>query len=77
MSEKAKEFRVEFSLTVNLGNYNSARIGCALDDCVEPGEEFETKFDQVYQRVRHKVRSALADLTHEVRTVTNEGAQNG
>lgn len=70
MSGNSKEIRVEFSLTVNLGNYNSAKLGCMLEDELLPGEDFDEKFDQVYAKIRGKVRKELTYLTHEVKTIT-------
>lgn len=72
MSANSKELRVEFSLTVNLGNFNSAKLGCVLTDSIEKDEEFEDKFDQIYGRIRTKVRKELAMLTHKVEDVVEE-----
>jgi len=73
MSTKPKEIRVEFSLTVNLGNFNSAKLGCILEDVIEPGEEFETKFDNIYGMIRKKVRKELGILSTKVKEVSTTG----
>ena len=74
MSTNPKELRVEFSLTVNLGDFNSAKLGCMLTDTLEVGEEFEEKFDQIYSRIRNKVRKELVNLTHSSHTLGEDNA---
>jgi hypothetical protein len=73
MSTKPKEICVQFSLTVNLGNWNSAKLGCTLSDVIEPGEEFETKFDEVYRMIRKKVREELGRLSSSVKDASPTG----
>ena len=51
---------VQFSLTVNLGDWNSAKLGCAMEDVIESPDEFEIKFDHIYKRLREKVIKELA-----------------
>ena len=76
MSTKPKEIRVEFSLTANLGNFNSAKLGCVLEDVIESGEEFESKFDLMYFQIRSKIREELGKFSHNVKTLTDAGVTN-
>jgi hypothetical protein len=64
MSTKSREIHVDFSLTANLGDFNFVKLGCILEDSIEPGEEFEVKFDELYTKIRRKIRDELGKLTH-------------
>jgi len=77
MSGKTRPIQVEFSLTINLGNFNSAKLGCILGDEVAEGESFEDKFDILYSQIRTKIRKELTRLSHKVTDVTTAGGQDG
>jgi hypothetical protein len=47
-------------LTVNLGDWNSAKLGCSIEDTIETPDEFEIKFDHLYKQLRDKVVTELA-----------------
>jgi len=64
MPTKPREICVQFSLTANLGDWNSAKLGATVSDSIEPGEEFEAKFDELYTKIRRKIREELGKLTH-------------
>jgi len=73
MSTNPKEIHVQFSLTVNLGNWNSAKLGATVSDIIEPGEEFEAKFDEMYSMIRKKVREELGRLSSSVKDASVTG----
>lgn len=51
---------VQFSLTINLGDWNSAKLGGSIEDDIDSPEEFEIKFDHMYKKLRDKVVTELA-----------------
>lgn len=60
IENNCSKISVQFSLTVNLGDWNSAKLGCAMEDVIENPEEFDIKFDHIYKKLREKVISELA-----------------
>jgi len=73
MPTKPREIHVQFSLTVNLGNWNSAKLGATVSDVIEPGETFEDKFDLIYRQIRGKVRNELAAFSTKVKETHTGG----
>lgn len=58
----SSKISVQFSLTVNLGDWNSAKLGATLEDVIENQDEFEIKFDHMYKRIRDKVVTELTTI---------------
>ena len=60
------KIRVELQYTMNLGNYESMKIGIGVEDFVRSGENTETATDRVYKFVEdtlaQKVREEKASL---------------
>jgi hypothetical protein len=55
-------FRVSFSYTVNMGNYESSRIEAAVERDLYPGEQFDAAMIYEYQRCRSFVEEAVLKL---------------
>jgi hypothetical protein len=62
IDNNCSKISVQFSLTVNLGDWNSAKLGCSLEDVIDNPDEFEIKFDHIYKKLRDKVVTELTIL---------------
>ena len=58
-----KPISVEFSLTVNLGNFNSAKLGATITDQINSTDEFDAQFDILYGKLRRKIYKELSKLS--------------
>ncbi len=58
---------VGFSLTINLGNYNSTKVSAVSDCCVCGLDEIPGAFDQLYSILRQKVGEAVVKLVSGIK----------
>ena len=63
MEKKSRKVSVDFSLTLNLGNFNSAKLGATLEETTM--EDFESTFDDLYGRIKEKVFAELKVLNKQ------------
>ena len=57
--------KVVYTRTVNTGNYESLKIGCALEDSAESFENREETQKKLYKRARKFVLSEIKKETEE------------
>jgi hypothetical protein len=58
--------RVDLHYTKNLGNYESLRIGIAVEDFVRQGESVDAATDRVYEFVENKVIEKVQEVAKEL-----------
>ena len=56
----------EMSTTINLGNYNSARIGVQVEDSAKPDENVKELSNRVYAFVDSELAQRTAELRKEL-----------
>jgi len=61
--EENLKMHVEFSVTVNLGNNNFAKLGAMVEHGISDVEEFAPTFDFLYDKMRKKIYQTLAPFT--------------
>lgn len=57
---------------MNLGNFNSAKLGATLEDTISNPEEFEQKFDFLYSKIRNKIALELGKLNSAFKKTVKE-----
>ena len=67
MEKKSKKVSVDFSLTLNLGNFNSAKLGGTLEDYCTDAGEYEDVFDELFLKIKEKVYKELNNINKEFR----------
>lgn len=58
--------RVDVHYTKNLGNYESLRIGIAVEDFVRQGESVDAATERVYEFVESKLVDKVKQVTEEL-----------
>lgn len=58
--------RVDVHYTKNLGNYESLRIGIAVEDFVRQGESVDAATERVYEFVEGKLVDKVKQVTEEL-----------
>ena len=58
--------RVDVHYTKNLGNYESLRIGIAVEDFVRQGESVDAATERVYEVVEIKLVDKVKQVTEEL-----------
>lgn len=58
--------RVDLHYTKNLGNYESLRIGIAIEDFVRQGESVSEATDRIYKFVEDKVIEKVEEVKKEL-----------
>ncbi|MAF59644.1 hypothetical protein CL631_02225 [bacterium] len=59
---KAKEVWVSVGLTLNLGNYESARLDAGMTVPIEEGEEYEDGFKKAWDATLAEIETQAKDL---------------
>jgi len=58
---KTKEIEVSYGLTVNLGNFQSERVGLSMRVALEPGDEEDQVVDNYLEYLKGKCGEARAE----------------
>lgn len=53
---------VNFTMTVNLGNGNFAKLGSTLETNISNIDEYEQAFDALYTKIRAKISNELGRI---------------
>jgi hypothetical protein len=67
MEIQKPRLKVEFSLTVNLGNFNSAKLGGSLEDDIDDVTYIDRDFDVLYSKIRQKVLQELLKINKSIK----------
>lgn len=59
--------RVDLHYTKNLGNYESLRIGIAVEDFIRQGESVDAATERVYEFVENKLIEKVTQVTEELK----------
>ena len=65
IDEEMGTVRAELSVTNNLGDFNSVKIGMIWEDPQAEGETVDEAWERVYRTVEKKVEEALEEYTKE------------
>lgn len=65
VDEEMGTVKAELSVTNNLGDFNSVKIGMAWVDDQQADETIDAAWDRVYRTVEKKVEEALDEYTKE------------
>lgn len=61
------QVRAEAAYTRNMGNYESLRVGFAVEDAVRNGETVDDAFNRVYQKVSDTLIEKLTELENALK----------
>lgn len=67
MNEEATKIRVGLGITVNLGNYETARVDISVEDFKRSGETMDTSVDRIYRFVENKVEEKVAEIAKDIK----------
>jgi hypothetical protein len=59
--------KVDLSFTRNLGNYESIKIGIAVEDVVRAGENVDSATERVYKFVEDKLIEKTREVEEELK----------
>jgi hypothetical protein len=62
----ATHVRVDLHYTKNLGNYESLRIGIAVEDFLRQGESVDAATERVYEFVESKLVDKVKQVTEDL-----------
>lgn len=74
---KVKEITVEAAITLNLGNYQSARVSAGATLELQEGEKAKDVYDQAFDMVTTEIDKQLDDIKTAVNGEQKSGAKRG
>ncbi len=62
----AKEIKVGYTYTKNLGNYENVKVDADVTITVEPGEDLDELYDKAYDSMKKQVKNGLKKFKEDV-----------